>query len=83
MTLSRRRENQANPVLASLMPDDLVGAVVAHEIGHLLGVQHATRGIMREVFSSAEIVALRTGMLGFSRKEAVLMRKSATQGVFR
>ena len=83
MALSRRRENQANPVLASLVADDLVGAVVAHEIGHLLGLKHAPTGIMRAVFGSAEIVAFRTGTLGFSRQEAAFMRASASQGVFR
>jgi hypothetical protein len=28
-------------------PDDLVGAIVAHEIGHLIGIRHAVAGLMR------------------------------------
>jgi hypothetical protein len=75
--LTRRAGTGTNPLLAMPRHDDLVGAVVAHEIGHLLGIRHARAGLMRANLEAADIVALRKGKLRFSPAEAGRMRIAA------
>jgi hypothetical protein len=72
--LTRRAGTRTNPLLAMARHDDLVGAIVAHEIGHLLGLKHAPAGLMRASLEADDIIALRTGMLRFSPAEAGRMR---------
>jgi hypothetical protein len=75
--LTRRSRTGTNPLLAMPRHDDLVGAVVAHEIAHLLGIGHATAGLMRATLEVEDILALRTGKLRFSPAEAGDMRIAA------
>ena len=75
--LTRRAGLGTNPSLAMPRHDDLVGAIVAHEIGHLLGIRHAPTGLMRASLEAGDIIALRRGKLGFSPAEARGMRIAA------
>jgi len=75
--IAGRPVTRSHPMLAEGRFDDLVGAVVAHEIGHLLGMRHASTGLMRARLEADDIVALRLGRLGFSQPEAALMRARA------
>ena len=76
--LARHPATNTHPLLAVPRHHDLVGAVVAHEIGHLLGVRHARAGLMRETLDVKDIVALRRGKLRFSAAEAGRMRIAAS-----
>jgi hypothetical protein len=75
--LTRRAGTATNPLLAMPRHDDLVGAVVAHEIGHLLGIRHAPTGLMRASLEADEMIALRRRKLRFSSAEAGRMRIAA------
>ena len=75
--LTRRPGTGTNPLLAMPRHDDLVGAIVAHEIGHLLGIRHAPSGLMRESLEADDMIALRRGKLRFSPAEASRMRIAA------
>ena len=75
--LTRRAGTGTNPLLAMPRHDDLVGAIVAHEIGHLLGIRHAPAGLMRARLEADDIIALRRGTLRFSPAEARGMRIAA------
>jgi hypothetical protein len=75
--LTRRRGTGTHPLLAMPRHNDLIGAVVAHEIGHLLGIRHAPAGLMRASLEADDMIALRRGKLRFSAAEAGRMRIAA------
>jgi hypothetical protein len=75
--LTRRAGTGTNPMLAMPRHDDLVGAIVAHEIGHLLGIRHASSGLMRASLEAGDLIAFRRGKLRFSPAEAASMRIAA------
>jgi hypothetical protein len=72
--LSRTRSAYAPPFLAMPKHDDVVGAAVAHEIGHIFGLRHAKSGLMRATLGPGDVVDLRCGRLGYSHQEAASMR---------
>jgi hypothetical protein len=75
--LTRRPGAGTNPLLAMPRHEDLIGAIVAHEIGHLLGIRHAPTGLMRASLEADDIIALRRGTLRFSPAEAGRIRIAA------
>jgi hypothetical protein len=75
--LTRRAGTGTHPLLAMPRHDDLIGAIVAHEIGHLLGIRHAPAGLMRASLEADDVIALRRGKLRFSPAEASRMRIAA------
>ncbi len=60
--------------------DDVVGAVIADEVAHLLGVAHAKAGLMASHLGPGEIVDLRLDCLHFTEPEAALMRTAVSRG---
>lgn len=73
--LSRARAtNRHDPRLLKVDHADVLGAVIAHEIGHILGLPHARRGVMRDEIGVEEIAALRSDRLRFTAPEAARMR---------
>jgi hypothetical protein len=55
----------------------ILGAALAHEIGHLLGAGHAASGVMSPVFNRERIVAMAQGALLFAPAQAARMRVEA------
>jgi hypothetical protein len=66
--------DRATPSATAPERRDILGAVVAHELGHALGLGHAPAGLMRDRLGPAELDALRRGGLRFSAVEAHQVR---------
>jgi hypothetical protein len=77
--LQQRWDSGAHPLLTLPWHHDLTGAVVAHEIGHVLGLQHGPAGVMRKTLDRSDILSLREDRLAFSEADAVMMRRSAAR----
>jgi hypothetical protein len=60
--------------LAAIDVWDVAGLVMAHEIGHIAGLRHATRGVMHGRLDVEDLVALRRDALRFTRGEAAALR---------
>lgn len=55
----------------------VLGYVMAHEIGHLLGMQHGPSGIMKSHFDRRDLHDAATGFLHFTTPDAKALRASA------
>ena len=58
---------------------DVLGLVMAHEIGHLLGFAHTPTGIMRAHWVQADWVLAAQGPLLFSRAQGEQLRARITR----
>ena len=75
--LRRRLDTGWHPLFALAHHDDLTGAVVAHEVGHVLGLGHGPAGVMRPQLDRNDIMSLRANRLTFTEADAAHLRRSA------
>lgn len=71
--LAVNRGGTVHPLLKVARFDDVLGAVEAHELGHVLGLKHG-RGVMQARLDANDIVALRLGNLVFSASQGARMQ---------
>jgi predicted Zn-dependent protease len=65
-------------MLMRVRNSDILGVVLAHEIGHVFGQRHTNTGIMRRSYTRAEWEAFVTGRLIFSTSQARGLRAAVT-----
>jgi hypothetical protein len=66
---------RSDPRLATLEPGHLCGLAIAHEVGHILGLPHASSGVMKAEPGLEDVLKLRESRLTFLAPEVANMRQ--------
>ena len=71
-----RLDGRSNPALATMQTGHLVGAAIAHEVGHALGLRHGAIGVMKGRLTLDDALALRASRLLFTASESATIRST-------
>jgi hypothetical protein len=77
--IAKHSAYRAHPFLANERHDDFMGVLVAHEIGHLLGLRHTRTGVMRARLDADDVVAFRLGTLSLTADEGTRLRAAVAE----
>jgi hypothetical protein len=77
--VARTWSYRSHPLLSTGQFDDVVGVLIAHEIGHLFGLKHASKGVMRVRLDAEDIITFRSGGLRFTAKESAHLRVASAE----
>lgn len=73
-------DGRSNPAIATMRIGHLVGAAIAHEVGHSLGLRHGATGVMKARLDVNDVLVLRRSRLLFTPSESAHMRFTVGSG---
>ena len=73
-------DGRSSPATATMRTGHLIGAAMAHEVGHALGLRHGATGVMKARLDLDDVLALRRSRLGFTPSESASMQSALGTG---
>ena len=58
----------------------VLGCIMAHEVGHLIGLRHSPAGIMKPQFEKRDIERANMGLLHFTEQDGSVLRAFIAKG---